>query len=396
MRILGLKIILSHILGYVRIRVESVFIERFINICISKKILIWNIKREKSTILYANISIGDFKKIKQIARKTKSNIQIQEKNGIPFIIHKYRKRKIILLLFSIIFIGLVVMSNFIWNIEVVGNTNIPKDEIIENLNKEGLKIGSLKKSINTDKVINKVRLLRDDISWMGIDIKGTNVIVEIKERDKAPEIINKEDYCNIISDKTGIITKINVQEGVAAVKVGDLIKKGDVLVQGYLEGIYTGVRYVHSIADIEVKTWYSKKEKFYFETEIPVATGETEKKYSLYINNFKINFYKTLSKFQNYDTINERKKILLFPNFYIPIQIEKKTNKEYKIINNTYTEDELLEVATDKLSREIIEEIQEETNIINKQINTYKADKYIEVEMIYEVIEKAGVQEKIF
>ena len=72
-----LKIILNYILGYVRIKVESMFIERFINMCMSKKIFLWNMKREKSTILYSNISIRDYKRIREISKKTKSQI----KNG---------------------------------------------------------------------------------------------------------------------------------------------------------------------------------------------------------------------------------------------------------------------------------------------------------------------------
>lgn len=395
MRILGLKILLGYIFGYVRIRIESVFIERFLNICISKRIYIWNIKREKATLLYANITIHDFKKIKNIAKKTKSLVHIQQKKGVPFIIHKYRKRKIFIALFSITIIGLITMSNFVWNIELTGETSIPKGELIEQLNNQGLKIGMSKNNIDTKQIINRIRLIRDDISWMGIKIKGTNAIVEVKEKDKAPEIINKDDFCDIIADKTGIITKINVQEGTAAVAEGDLISKGDTLVFGYLEGKYTDKRYVHSIADIEVKTWYSKKEKFYFETEIPVSTGKTEKKYCLYFNNFKINFYKTLSKFQNYDTINERKKLMLFSNFYIPVEIEKKTNKEYNMISKTYTEDELTALAKVKLEEELLGEVGSQKEIANKQINIEKNAEYIDVEMIYEVIEKIGIEEKI-
>lgn len=67
-----LKILLNYILGYVNIKVEGFFIERFINICISKKILLWNIKRKKSTIMYANIGINDYKKLKPIAKKQKA------------------------------------------------------------------------------------------------------------------------------------------------------------------------------------------------------------------------------------------------------------------------------------------------------------------------------------
>ena len=326
-----LKILLNYILGYVNIKVEGFFIERFINICISKKILLWNMKREKSTILYANIGIQDYKKLKNIAKKTKTRINIQSKKGMPFLLHRYRKRKIFVGLLAIIFIALFMMSKFIWNIEIKGNTRISKTEIMEELNKNGLKIGTYKRKLNANSVINKVRLDRGDIAWIGIDIEGTNAIVEIKETSEAPEIIDENEYCNIVSNKEGMITKINVQNGTAVVKEGDIVKEGDTLVLGYLEGKYTGIRYVHAKADIEAKIWYSKKEKVFLKQQIQVPTGATEQKYTLNINNFKINFYKTLSKFENYDTINENKKLMLFSNFYLPIELIKKTNCEYNI-----------------------------------------------------------------
>lgn len=390
-----LKILLNYILGYVNIKVEGFFIERFINICISKKILLWNIKREKSTILYVNVSIKDYKRLKSIAKKTKSKISIQSKKGIPFILHKYRKRKIFVALLAIIVIALFVMSRFIWNIEIRGNERIHREEIIEELNKQGLKIGTYKRRINANSIINRVRLNRNDIAWMGIDLEGTNVIVEIKETSRAPEIIDENEYCNIVANKEGMITKISVQNGTAVVKEGDIVKVGDILVLGYLEGKYTGIRYVHAKADIEAKIWYSKKEKVFLKQQIQVPTGATEEKYTLNINNFKINFYKTLSKFENYDTINENKKLKIFSNFYLPIEITKKTNYEYKYEEKTYTEEELTKITEEKIEKELEEEILQKENIINKQTNIYPNEDYIEVEVIYEVLENIGSKDKI-
>ena len=390
-----LKILLNYILGYVNIRVEGFFIERFINICISKKILLWNMKREKSTILYANIGIQDYKKLKNIAKKTKTRINIQSKKGMPFLLHRYRKRKIFVGLLAIIFIALFMMSKFIWNIEIKGNTRISKTEIMEELNKNGLKIGTYKRKLNANSVINKVRLDRGDIAWIGIDIEGTNAIVEIKETSEAPELIDENEYCNIVSNKEGMITKINVQNGTAVVKEGDIVKEGDTLVLGYLEGKYTGIRYVHAKADIEAKIWYSKKEKVFFKQQIQVPTGATEQKYTLNINNFKINFYKTLSKFENYDTINENKKLMLFSNFYLPIELIKKTNCEYKYEEKIYTEEELTQITQEKIEKELEEEIVQTENIINKQTNIYPNEDYIEVEVIYEVLENIGSKDKI-
>ena len=390
-----LKVWLNYIIGYVNIKVESYFLERFINICISKKILLWNIKRKRSTILYANISIKDYKRLKDIAKKTKSRVKIVSKKGAPFLIHKYRKRKIFLGFFVLVLIGLVATSNFIWNIEIVGNTEISKDEIMQVLNQNGLKIGVSKNKIDTNLLINNVRLQRDDIAWIGIGLKGTNAIIEIKEADKAPKIINEDEYCNIVSNKNASIIKTNVQKGTAAVNEGDIVKEGDMLVYGHMEGKYTGTRYVHSSADIEAKVWYSKKDKFYFSQEINVPTGATEQKYSLNLNNFKINLYKTLSKFQNYDTINESKKLMLFSNFYLPVEIIKTINYQYEKQSKTFTEEELTEIGTKQLEQQLLQEIDNKDNILNKQVNVYKNEDYIEVEVIYEVFENIGIKEKI-
>lgn len=386
---------LNYFKGYVRIRVEGFFIERFINMCISKRILLMDIQREKSSIMYSKVGLADYKKLRQIAKKTKSKVKIQSRKGLPFILHKYRKRKIFLALFMVIIIGIIISSNYIWNIEVVGNVNISTREIIQSLEASGLTIGTSKNDIDTDTIINKIRLSRDDVAWIGITVKGTNAIVKVKEADKAPNILDENKYCNIIADKTGMITKINVQNGTATVKVGDIVEKGMTLVNGYLEGKYTGTRYVHGAAEIEAKIWYTKKEKASLVQQIAVQTGNEEKKYSIKFKKNKINLFKTLSKFEKYDTINEDKKLMLFSNFYLPIEIIKTTNKEYVLQEITYTEEQVIEILTKKLKKELLQEIKEQNNIVNTNINTNLEDGYVEVEVTYEVLENMGIEQEI-
>ena len=197
-----IKIILNYILGYVNIKVESYYIERFINICTSKKIFLWNIKRKRATVLYANIGIKEYKQLKNIARKVSMKVSIEKKKGLPILLYKYRKRKIFVGFLLFIAIVLIITSQFIWNIEITGDECINKTEIIQELNGLGLKMGVLKSNINTNDIINEIRLKRNDIAWMGITLKGTNAIIEIVAREQKPDLINKDDYCNIVSEKT--------------------------------------------------------------------------------------------------------------------------------------------------------------------------------------------------
>lgn len=207
--------------GYVAISVEGFFTERFINSCFSNAIFLWDLKREKSTYLRVKISSRDFKKIKKIARNTKCKVKIEKKRGLPILANKYRKRKIFLIALVIIAVFIIFITRFVWNIEITGENNIPQEEIRALLSENGIGVGKLKNSFNLDKVINKIRMERKDISWIGIDIKGTNLIVKINEADESPEVIDVNEVCNIVADKSGEISKILVKQGTARVKVGD-------------------------------------------------------------------------------------------------------------------------------------------------------------------------------
>ena len=56
-----IKILLNYILGYVNIIVEGFFTERFINICMSKNIFLFNIKREMMRTISIGIKIKNTK-----------------------------------------------------------------------------------------------------------------------------------------------------------------------------------------------------------------------------------------------------------------------------------------------------------------------------------------------
>ena len=245
------------------------------------------------------------------------------------------------------------------------------------------------------KIINKLRLERDDIAWIGIEIKGTNAIIKIVESIPKPNIIDDEEFCNIVATKDAIIKKISAQNGTPVVKEGEIVKKGTVLIAGWLEGKYTGTRYVHATGSVQGKVWYTQKERIYFKQQKKEQTGNVENKYSLNINNFKINFNKGVSKFKNYDTIETNKKVKLFSNFYLPIELIKITNTEVNITDITYTLEEAKNIGIEKAKQELNNKIENLDNILSIQINDSQTSEYIEVEVTYEMLENIGTKEKI-
>ncbi len=390
-----IKIIFNYIIGYIRISIEGYYIERFINICRNNKIAIWNLKRDKNVKLELNVGIKDLKRVAKIAKKTKCKMRITKKKGLPFLFNRYKKRKLFFAFLIAIIIILAISSNFIWNIQIVEEDKDTMENLYQDVIDSGLTIGTMKSKINTKDIINKVRLKRDDIAWMGIELKGTNAIVKVVKATAKPDIIDDEDYCNIVSDKQGIITKISAQNGTIAVKVGDTVNVGTTLINGWMEGKYTGIRYVHAKGEIQAKVWHTKSKKIPYNSTERTETGKIENKYKIKINNFEINLSKRLSKFEIYDTIVMENKFKIFSDFYLPISLIKTTNKEVKEEQKNYEIEEAKNLGIEQLQDELNNEIENKEKIVNKIINTYEKEDGVEVYVTYEVLEDIGTNEKI-
>ncbi len=392
------RIIYMFLAGSVSIVVEGFFIERFLNICRNKKIFLQDLHRENNTYIKAKILKSDFKEIASIAKKTKCKVKIEKKSGVPFFIGKYRKRKVFAVAVLVIAIFIFIMTKFIWNIEVLGNEKISSDEIISLVGEYGIEIGKLKSKIDTEKISNSIRLKREDLSWIGITVKGTNAIITVEEITEKPEIIDKNNICNIVASKDAIISKLVVQSGTARVKEGDEVKEGDVLVEGIMEGEHTGARYVNAEADVFGKNCYEKEKKEEFVQNETTKTGNEEKKNEICINKFKINFNKGVSKFENYDTIVSSRKVKLFSNFYLPIEIKKITNIELANEQKKYSEEELKA----KIEKELDEELEKEYEISKYEDKYKKRDVVVNpkedgliVKVTYEVQEEIGIKKNI-
>lgn len=310
-------------------------------------------------------------------------------------LHRYKKRKIFFFLLIIMIVLTMLSSNFVWNVDINEENGQELENIAKDIEEAGLKIGEWKSKVNTKEIINKIRLQRKDIAWMGIELKGTNAIVKLVKAEEKPDIIDEEEYCSIISDKAGIITKVNAQTGTANVKVGDTVNVGDSLINGWMEGKYTGIRYVHAKGEIQAKVWHTKYKNIPYNATERSKTGNFQNQYSIKLNNFKINLSKGVSKFKIYDTIETENKMKLFSDFYLPISIIKTSYEEVQEEQKTYEMEEAKNLGIQQLQEELDNEIQDKEAIVGRNINTYEKENSIDVYVTYEVLENIGTNEKI-
>ena len=74
--------VIKYFKGYVYVRLSGYAPERFLNLCGSHDILIWNLKSTEDGYEFC-ISVAGFKQLRPILKKTRTHIRIQKRYGMP-------------------------------------------------------------------------------------------------------------------------------------------------------------------------------------------------------------------------------------------------------------------------------------------------------------------------
>ena len=244
-----LKEVFYFLKGYVIIKIEGKFPERFLNVAGKKKILIWDVQ-SKSNGLVCKVTAKEFSKVEGIAENCGCTMRVLGKIGMPFSAKRHKKRKALFLGILGFAVTVFLMLSVLWDISITGNERITQQQILDLLAQSGIRRGVWVYGIDKTQACNEIIAKNADIAWIGIEIKGSRAFVEIVEKVPKPYIEDKSIPCNIISTKSGVIENMQIRSGVPAVKIGDAVFEGQLLVSGIADSTFVGLRYLHSDADI--------------------------------------------------------------------------------------------------------------------------------------------------
>lgn len=132
-------------------------------------------------------------------------------------------------------------SSVVWRIDISGNETISEKEVRDRLYAFGVYEGCRKSSIDIRRLSMDYLLADDRVSFMHLNLNGTTAHVKISERTDPPKReTDKKEVCNIVAKCDGIISRIDVYSGSAAVKNGQLVTKGQLLISSFFETRMSG------------------------------------------------------------------------------------------------------------------------------------------------------------
>ena len=324
--------------------------KRFLDNLISLKISLYDVKLTDKELTIV-VDLDDYDKILKL--KTSYKIKVIDYYGLvkyENILKKYN------VFFICLIIGLVlikVLSSIVFDIDIEHPKSEIRELVLADLEEFGISKYHFKVSYDEkEKIIKKILHKETDrLEWLEIDSIGTKYVVKVEERIKNdPKIDNT--FQHIVAKKDAMILQIQASSGEIKVSKNDYVKKGDILISGFITKDEEIKKKVKAIGTVYGEVWY--------QAEITLPKVYKEIKYTKNSKKrFQVKFLShdfLLFDFKPYKTY-ESSNITLLENRLLPMSFNYSKVKETKEITKRYTgkkgESEALKLAEKNLKKKL-------------------------------------------
>ena len=378
---------------------------RFVNLCRNNGIELRHLVRRENAI-QMEIDAENFKKLRPLVRKTHVKIHILNRHGPAFFFYRHKRRWWFLLGMTV-FAGMIyILSLFVWLIDIDGNRKYTDALILQALAQMDVKTGCRKSEIDLPEIEEELRIMYNEITWVSASIAGTKLQIELREgdlkisessgggqtgnvkrvenRENNPKTQNGESEtdlpANLVADEDAIITNLVVRRGTVAVRYGDEVKKGDVLIEGKVyiyneDETLKKVDYLTAEGDVFGKYQELYEKHYQRKHEVRSYTGKNYRELGVAIvgKSFCLPVWENILKKQlEENTLSEvwswKKQFRLTPTFYLPFALEYTEYVPYENVVEEYTDEVIKKMAEEELQKYLNELEKKGVQIISNSV----------------------------
>ncbi|HWS29240.1 MAG TPA: sporulation protein YqfD [Clostridia bacterium] len=349
--------------GYVIIQMDGLSLERFLNLALSRGIEIWDVKRKDTSSMTACVSMEGFYALHRLRRTQRCRIRILEKHGVVVSLLPLRFRKVLLFGWVVVLAALLGASRFVWFVTVSGCDVVDERAIIATLEGMDIHPGTPRSEVRTPELNRAVMASDGRIAWAGTELNGVILKVSVREAVKTPQVVETEPPASIYASEEGVISRIVAYSGSPKVRVGDAVKKGDLLISADMAAEGAAPNYVRAHGEVIAQVHYRFTYTAGPNLEKPVRTG-----LSFTYTGISLFGYRLFEPESPY-TLSETETVSsgTFYNLFLPVVIESRAC--YELINTPMpaTYEELESYAVRMAQKVLTDELPRDGKILSKK-----------------------------
>lgn len=217
---------------YTSYLVRGYNLDRLLNLLHAKGIEVYSARKIGNTKLIFNIKYSDNKNFLALVKELCYNIKKLKDGGklYPFL---YLYKNLGLVIGAVVFIfSTFFLNDYLLGFEFSGTGSVYKEQVKEYLSSQNVKEFTRFSSLNLRELASDVLRSNDRLTFVSCEKVGNTLKFNLVLSNEKVEVL-REDTTQLFADEEGEIIELKVYRGTATVQVGDFVKNGQLLVDGY-------------------------------------------------------------------------------------------------------------------------------------------------------------------
>lgn len=206
--------------------------ERFVNLAVDAGMDLWDVTLRSGRVRVRMLA-PDFLRVRSLARRARCRLRILGREGAPFAWRRLRRRRGILAGAVLCALALLWGVAHVWAVDVEGTRLVDPHAVRWALARLGLRPGVWRLSVEPDRIERELPRLVPEVGWVSVRVDGTRAVVQVIERTtvRTPAPRGRVD---IVAARSCVVDSVVVFRGMRRVQPGDVVRPGQVLIEGYL------------------------------------------------------------------------------------------------------------------------------------------------------------------
>jgi len=254
-----------------RFTLTGLNLERFINLMRQKEIPLLGIRRHDARTLICECYSSDLKAVSALAEEKGWRIQSTQPLRLSAALVRLRSRPGIPVGAVLMLVCMLVMSRYVWRVDIRSAGPYHAD-IAAYLSDNGYQAGIPRTSVDAAALEGALLQRYPKIAWFQVYVSNVTLVVEVTHGVPMPETQGREPG-DVVAKQDGVVQSIRVYAGTAAVKIGDTVRKGDVLIRGEERSSDGEIVSVHAQGVVTARCWRSQTVRMPLKEVVSTETG---------------------------------------------------------------------------------------------------------------------------
>ena len=228
-------------------------LERFLAVMRQEEIPLEDVQRTGRRTLRCQCRTADFPAVTQIAADKGWRIREVRPERASAVWSRWKARPGLWIGTLLALLFLLAGSQRVWRVEIAGAGPYQAD-LAAYLAEEGIRPGMLRTGFDAAALEESLTWRYPETAWFHVYVSGMTLRVECTQGHPMPELVSGQPG-DLVASRDGVVETIEVFAGTAAVRPGDIVRKGQVLIRGQERGRDESVSAVQARGSVTARCW---------------------------------------------------------------------------------------------------------------------------------------------